>query len=57
MYIENKLRLQKQKQQALRNGSGIWANRDDLPDFNNLRKEFNRENGDHPARLPLHPIL
>lgn len=39
-FIAKKLKLRKQKHQALRRASGIWANRDDLPNFTNLRKEL-----------------
>ena len=42
LFIENK-RLEKQKKkEAIQAASGLWADRDDLPNFAELRKEFDR---------------
>jgi hypothetical protein len=42
-FIENQLISKRKKSSALKEIAGLWANRDDLPDFNELRKEFDRE--------------
>lgn len=41
-YIAKKLLENRKKQQALSVAAGLWADREDLPDFNRLRKEFDR---------------
>lgn len=46
LFIENKLMLRRKKHQALRAASGLWADRDDLPSIDDLRKEFDRR-GNH----------
>ncbi|MFO7767524.1 MAG: ribbon-helix-helix protein, CopG family [bacterium] len=35
------------REEALRNARGIWRDRDDLPDFERLRAEFDRLPLDH----------
>jgi hypothetical protein len=41
-FVESKLMAKRKKHNALRTASGLWADREDLPDFNDLRKEFDR---------------
>lgn len=43
LFIETKLMLRRKKHQALRAAAGLWADRDDLPSIDELRKEFNRQ--------------
>ena len=43
LFIENKLMFKRKKHHALRAASGLWADRDDLPNVDELRKEFNRQ--------------
>ena len=40
-FIKNKLTLDSEKDDALKAAKGLWANRNDLPNFTALRKEFN----------------
>lgn len=42
LFIENKLRLKKDRKATLNAAAGLWADRDDLPNFQELRKEFDR---------------
>lgn len=42
-FIENKIIEKQRKKSALHDIAGLWANRDDLPDFYELRNELNRE--------------
>ena len=37
-------RNQTSRRQVLNDVAGIWQDRDDLPDFNELRKEWDRNN-------------
>lgn len=39
-FIESKLIAKRKKHQSLRSAAGLWANRNDLPNFKDLRKEF-----------------
>jgi predicted transcriptional regulator len=41
-FIESKLAEKKKKHDALEAAAGLWADRSDLPDFTDLRKEFDR---------------
>lgn len=41
-FIEGKLIEKRKKISALKAASGLWADREDLPDFDSLRKEFDR---------------
>lgn len=41
-FIENKYIEKRKKTDALQAASGLWANREDLPDFDKLRTEFDR---------------
>lgn len=41
-FIENKHLEKVTKLEGLRAASGLWANRDDLPDFASIRSEFDR---------------
>lgn len=41
-FIESKLVEKRKKRHILRTASGLWAKRDDLPDFSCLRKELDR---------------
>ncbi len=41
-FIENKFIEKQNKRNALKAASGLWADREDLPDFDQLRKEFDR---------------
>ena len=41
-YIERKLIEKRKKLDTLQAASGLWADRKDLPDFSQLRKEFDR---------------
>ena len=41
-FIENQLILKGNKRSALQDVAGLWAGRDDLPEFNELRKELDR---------------
>lgn len=43
-FIKNQATSKKKKRSALQEVAGLWEDRDDLPDFNVLRKEFDREN-------------
>ena len=42
-FLESKLKQKQNKLSILHAVKGIWAKRDDLPDFSNLRKEFDRQ--------------
>ena len=39
-YIEARQKQAQDKLSILRKAKGLWAHRDDLPDFSELRKEF-----------------
>ena len=41
-FIEGKHIEKRKKISALKAASGLWADREDLPDFDSLRKEFDR---------------
>ena len=41
-FIESKLVEKRQKHDALEQAQGLWAKREDLPDFDTLRREFDR---------------
>jgi hypothetical protein len=41
LFIEKKAK--RKKKSALHEIAGLWADRNDLPDFHELRKEFDRE--------------
>jgi hypothetical protein len=41
-FIESKLMAKRNKHQIFKSAAGIWENREDLPDFSSLRKEFDR---------------
>ena len=40
----------------LRAGEGLWEHRDDLPDFDELRKEWDRDRSTSPRRMSSHRI-
>jgi Ribbon-helix-helix domain len=42
LYIENKRLEKRKKSNAMQAASGLWADRDDLPDFEKIRREFDR---------------
>jgi len=42
-YIAKEKLAKKDKANALKSAAGIWANRDDLPDLDSIRKEFDRK--------------
>ena len=42
LFIETKTVENKQKINALEQAQGLWAERQDLPDFDTLRREFDR---------------
>ncbi|MBA2369882.1 MAG: ribbon-helix-helix protein, CopG family [Candidatus Protochlamydia sp.] len=42
-FIYNQFLSKRKKESALKEMAGLWADRDDLPDFNALRKELDRE--------------
>lgn len=41
-FIESKMEGKKNKKNAFEAAEGLWANRENLPDFENLRREFER---------------
>lgn len=41
-YIERKLIEKRRKSDVLKRAAGMWADRDDLPDLRQLRKELER---------------
>lgn len=41
-FIEGKLIEKRKKSSALKAASGLWADHEELPDFDSLRKEFDR---------------
>lgn len=41
-FIENNRMRREKKQNVLGAAAGLWKNRKDLPDFNEIRKEFDR---------------
>jgi predicted transcriptional regulator len=41
-FIAHKLKRKLDRQAILQSAKGLWSNRDDLPDFDLLRKESNR---------------
>ena len=41
-FIENRLVEKRKKHNKLRLAAGLWADREDLPDFSRLRKEIDR---------------
>lgn len=45
-FIEKRQALKQDKLTILREVKGLWANRDDLPDFKKLRKEFDNRHQD-----------
>ncbi len=42
LFIQNKLKEKRKKKSALHAAAGIWAEREDLPDFQQIREEFDR---------------
>ena len=45
-FIEKKIAKKQSKSQTLKAAAGLWADRVDLPDYENLRKEFDRKDSD-----------
>ncbi|OGT43572.1 MAG: CopG family transcriptional regulator [Gammaproteobacteria bacterium RIFCSPHIGHO2_12_FULL_37_34] len=45
-FIETHQAFKQDKLTILRAAKGLWANRDDLPDFKMLRKEFDKRHKD-----------
>lgn len=43
LFIESKRKATQKKQHALRTAAGLWSDRDDLPDFDQIRREFDRK--------------
>lgn len=41
-FIDAKFKAKQRKKDALKAASGIWADREDLPNFSLLRSEFDR---------------
>ncbi len=41
-FLQNKIKAKQSKLEAIRAVAGIWAHRDDLPDFTALREELDR---------------
>ncbi len=41
-YLQNKLAQKQNRLMAIRAASGMWAKRDDLPDFDAIREELDR---------------
>ncbi len=42
-FIENNSKEKSHIQDTLHAAKGLWAERDDLPDFNSIRREFDRQ--------------
>lgn len=42
-FLCSMLDMPHRKKDALRAAAGLWADRQDLPDFSSLRKEFNSD--------------
>ena len=40
-------------QEAMRNAAGIWAERDDLPDFEDIRRSMDRDLWSSQKHLPM----
>lgn len=45
-FIESKRIIKQKKRSALKAAAGLWAGRDDIVDFRDLRREFERSEND-----------
>lgn len=43
LFLQNKIEMNQERESILKKAKGLWKNRKDLPDFDNLRKEWDRK--------------